>query len=269
MVDWLHIGALTGYVAAAVALTRALAAGDRTAPRSAALLATLGVVLHVFATRAYAVRFGEYPFVGVGPSLAVFALLCSLLTVPLLWLRDVRPIGVVLLPLASVLLIVALLLGLEPAHGEMTFRGLWFALHVLLTFTGYACFAGAFAAGLLYLLQHRELKGKHFGRMFRFFPPLATLGRWQRRAVELGIVALTLGLLVGWGWTTRFAPLPITHPKAIWGIVSWLAILGALVAHSGVARERRGALASVLGFAVVVATYLVLRLTESAGGAFL
>lgn len=269
MVGWLHIGALSGYVAAAVVLSRALAAGDRTAPRSAALLAAAGVALHLFATRAYAVRFGEYPFVGIGPSLSVFALLSALVTLPLLVMRDVRPIGVVLLPLASLLLIGALLLGLEPAHGETAFRGIWFTLHVLLTFAGYALFAGAFAAGLLYLIQHRELKGKHFGRMFRFFPPLTTLIRWERRAVELSIVVLTLGLLVGWGWTTRFAPLPLTHPKIVWAAISWSAILAALIAHRGVARERRGALASVVGFTVIVASYLVLRLSENAGSAFL
>ena len=269
MVGWLHIGALTGYVTAAVVLSRALAHAERTAPRSAAALATAGVVLHVVAAIAYTTRYDELPLVGVGPSVSVLALLCAWFTVALLWLRDVRPIGVVLLPLASLLLIGALLLGIEPAHGDLAFRGMWFALHVLLTFAGYACFAGAFAAGLIYLLQHRALKGKRFGRTFRFFPPLATLAMWQRRAIELALILLTLGLLVGWGWTTRFAPLPLTHPKAIWAIVSWLAILAALVAHSGASRERRGAFASVVGFAIIVATYLVLRLTESAGGAFL
>jgi HemX protein len=269
MVGWLHIGALTGYVAAAVVLTRALAEGNRHAPRSAAALATAGAALHVAASAAYTARFGELPLVGIGPSLSVLALLSALLTVALLWLRDVRPIGVVLLPLASVLLTLALLLGIEPSQGDLAFRGMWFAMHVLFTMLGYACFAGAFAAGLLYLLQHRELKEKRFGRMFRFFPPLATLGAWQRRAVELSIVALTLGLLVGWGWTTRFAPLPVTHPKVIWGIVSWIAIVVALIANNGAARERRGALMSVVGFAIIVVTYLVLRLTESAGGAFL
>jgi ABC-type uncharacterized transport system permease subunit len=269
MVVWLHIGALGGYVAAAAVLTRALAGGERTAPRSAAAVATLGVTLHVAAAAAYAGRHGELPFVGIGPSLSLLALLNAVLTVSLLWLNDVRPIGVVLLPLASVLLAIALLLGIEPSQAEPAFRGLWFALHVLLAFTGYACFAGAFAAGVLYLLQHRELKGRHFGRMFRFFPPLATLGQWQRRALELALIALTLGLLVGWGWTTRFAPMPLGHPKAIWGIVSWIVIIGALVAHGGAARERRGAIASVAGFVVVVASYLVLRFTISTGGGFL
>ncbi|HUF13101.1 MAG TPA: cytochrome c biogenesis protein CcsA [Longimicrobiales bacterium] len=269
MVVWLHIGALTGYVAAALVLSRALAGGERTAPRSAAALATAGAALHVAAAASYAVRYGELPLVGLGPSLSTFALLTAVLSLAVLWLRDVRPIGVVLLPLASVLLTLGVLLGIEPAHGEMAFRGLWFALHVLLTFAGYACFAGAFAAGLLYLLQHRELKEKRFGRMFRFFPALATLGQWQRRAVELALISLTLGLAVGWGWTTRFAPLPVSHPKVVWGVISWAIILGALVAQRGSARERRGAIASVVGFALVVASYLVLRLTESAGDAFL
>lgn len=269
MVVWLHIGALAGYVAAAVVLSGALAGGERTAPRSAAALASVGLVLHLSATAAYTVRFGELPLVGIGPSLGLLALLNALLTVAVLWLTDLRPIGVVLLPLASLLLAIALLLGIEPAHGETAFRGMWFALHVLLTMTAYACFAGGFAAALLYLLQHRELKDKRFGRMFRFFPPLATLLRWHHRGVQVALVLLTLGLLVGWGWTTRFAPLPLGHPKVVWALISWLVIVGAVVAQNDAAHERRGAIASLIGFLIIVASYLALRLTASTGGAFL
>ena len=46
--------------------------------------------------------------------------------------------------------------------------------------------------------------------------------------------------------------MPLGHPKAIWGIVSWIAIIGALVAHGGTAHERRGAIASVAGWAIGV-----------------
>ncbi|MBV9108351.1 MAG: cytochrome c biogenesis protein CcsA, partial [Gemmatimonadetes bacterium] len=60
------------------------------------------------------------------------------------------------------------------------------------------------------------------------------------------------------------------NPKVVWGILSWLVFAGALAARAGGGRPaRRAALASVLGFAVVLAGYLVLRVGESGGGAFL
>jgi len=267
---WAYIAALVAYAGAAAVLLRALAAGDRTAPRAGAVAGGVGVAAHLAASVGYTAAHGELPLVGLGPSLATFSLLVALWATPLLWLREARPLGVVLMPLAAALLGGGLLVGVEPAPAELAFRGAWFYLHVLLTFVGYVCFAGAFAAGLLYLIQHRELKGKHFGRWFRFLPPLESLERWQRRALEVGLPALTLGLLVGWAWTTRFArPLPAWHPKIVWGLLSWVLLALALLAHLAPTRHRRGALVSVVGFAVTVAVYVVLRLSESQGSLFL
>lgn len=260
---WLYIGALSAYVAASLVLMRSLAGGERTAPRLGAALGAAGVCVHVGAAVAFTTTFGELPLVGLGASLSTLALLMALWATPPLFLRDSRPLGVVLLPLAALLLGAGLLLGMEPMPAFQRFRGLWFELHVLLTMTGYACFAGAFAAALLYLLQHRELKDKRFGRVFRFLPPLDTLQRWQRRALEVGLPALSLGLLVGWAWTERFertvGPL---DPKVVWGLLTWVLLGAALLAQIGSARRRRGALVSVVGFVVVVLLYVVLRVSE-------
>jgi ABC-type transport system involved in cytochrome c biogenesis permease subunit len=142
---------------------------------------------------------------------------------------------------------------------------------VVLAFLGYAGLTVAFAAGLMYLIQFRELKSKHFGAIFRFFPPLDTLDRIGRGAVIAGMSFLTLALLVGWAWTERFGrPMSPGNPKVVWGILSWLVFAAALGARMGGGRPaRRAALASVVGFAVVLMGYVVLRLGEAAGGAFL
>ena len=61
------------------------------------------------------------------------------------------------------------------------------------------------------------------------------------------------------------------NPKVVWGVITWLVFVAALVARAGegAARARRGALVSVVGFAVVVAAYVLLRAAESAGAGFL
>jgi ABC-type transport system involved in cytochrome c biogenesis permease subunit len=80
-----------------------------------------------------------------------------------------------------------------------------------------------------------------------------------------------MALLVGWAWSARFHPLRAGNPKVVWGVLTWLVFAAALAARAGGGRRgHRGALASVLGFAVVVAAYLLLRLASApAGGEFL
>jgi HemX protein len=115
------------------------------------------------------------------------------------------------------------------------------------------------------------LKTKHFGPVFRFFPPLDTLDRLGRRALLVGLPFLTLALLVGWAWSARFHPLAPGNPKVIWGVLTWFVFAAALGVRAGGGRgSHRAALASVLGFAVVVVAYLLLRLASApAGGEFL
>ena len=185
--------------------------------------------------------------------------------------REARPVGIVLLPLVVILLALALVLHIRPAGHLLAFRGAWLVIHVVLAFIGYVGLAVAFAAGLLYLLQFRELKGKRFGRLFRFFPPLATLDRLGRLGLQVGFPALTMSLIAGWAWTVRFEhTFAFTMPQVIWGMITWVIFVAAMLAgRSGPTRARRSALASVVGFAVVVAAYVILRVAITGGRLFL
>src|SRR5690606_1802339 len=117
----------------------------------------------------------------------------------------------------------------------------------------------------------RELKGKRFGRMFRFSPPLAVLDRAGRQALAVGFPAWSLALGLAWAWTIRFERgILLTNPQVKWGLVTWFVFVLALASRSGPAgRDRRGAWASVLGFAVVVAVYVILRVGAAEGRVFL
>jgi HemX protein len=178
----------------------------------------------------------------------------------------------VLVPLIALLLAIALVLGIAPSGQPMAFSGLWFSLHVLLAFIGYAGLAIAFAAGLLYLLQFRELKDKRLGRIFRFFPSLPALDALGRLGLGVGFPALTLALLIGWAWTVRFhRTWAIGDAQVIWGVLTWLAFAVVTVVRIAPSKdtERRAALASVTGFVVVVVAYLLLRTFMARGQVFL
>jgi HemX protein len=271
MVLLLHTLALLSYLLAGGVVAVTFATDRVTVPRASAALLAGGVGIHALALAAFVVRFAELPLVGLAPSFSTLAFLIGGFLLVATVAGEGRPVGLVLIPLIGVLLGAALVLGIAPAGEPLAFRGVWFAFHVVLAFIGYAGFAVAFAAGLCYLLQFRQLKGRHFGRVFRFFPALPTLDRLGRWGVLIGFPALTAALLLGWAWTARFRQtLAFTDPKIGWAVFTWLLLGSVLLARrGGAAGERRGAALSVVGFGLVVIAYLVLRLGLAGGRVFL
>ena len=238
MVGTLHLLALLLYGGAGAVLGASLAAARRDPPLLALLMLLGGLGLHGAGLAVFTARYGDLPLVGLGPSLSTLALLTALSLLLAGALKEARSLGVVVLPLVAALCLAALVLGITPADEALRFGGVWFLFHVVPSLLGYAALALAFAAGLLYLLQFRELKGKRFGRMFRFFPSLETLDRVGRRALVTGFVALTLGLLAGTVWVTRFAETHGLTPKIAWGVLTWVIFAAALLARRrGVAGE--------------------------------
>ncbi len=271
MIILLHVLALVLYGAAAGIQIGSLARGQRMAPRLAASMLGSAVVVHAVALGAFVAAYRELPLVGLAPSLSALAFLIGAFLVAAINSREARPVGIVLLPIVVGLLAVALALHIRPAGQDLAFRGPWLAFHVVLGFIGYVGLSVAFAAGLLYLLQFRELKSKRFGRLFRFFPSLATLDRLGRLGLQVGFPSLTLNLVLGWAWTIRFRhTFAFATPQVIWGVITWVIFVAAMLAgRSGPARARRSALASVVGFALVVAAYVILRVAITGGRLFL
>jgi ABC-type transport system involved in cytochrome c biogenesis permease subunit len=271
MIGFLHGLALGFYLVSAVGLYASFAEGRPAPPRSPLLILAASVLAHLAGLIAFTVTYGQLPLSGLGPALSTFTLLLGAALLAGTLRREGRPIGLVLAPLCAALLGVALVIGIVPSAQPLAFGGAWFGLHVMLAFLAYACLALAFAAGLLYLMQFRQLKEKRFGRVFRYFPSLTTLDMVGRRAIAIGFPALTLGIVLGFAWTLRTVhSLPITDPQVIWGVLSWFVFFALLVVRMGGAgRERRAAWASVVGFLVVVAAYVVLRVSMTTGGTFL
>ncbi|GMR13285.1 MAG: hypothetical protein BMS9Abin29_1490 [Gemmatimonadota bacterium] len=268
----IHYVALLLYISALILWVRSFLEGGR--GRMAALafgVAAAGVTAHTVALARFTVINNELPLVGLAPSLSTMALIIGVGLLATIGLGEVRRVGIVLIPVVILMEGTAVVLGVQPTEGVLDFQGAWFALHVTLAFAGYSGMTVAFSASLLYLLQFNTLKAKRLGPAFRFLPPLATLDRLGRIGLVAGLITLTLGLAIGWAWTVRFRhSFQQTDPAVIWGVLTWAVFVGVLMVRGrGGEYERRGALATVVGFTVVVAAYVVLRLAASTGGFFL
>lgn len=234
-------------------------------------MATMGVLVHAVALAGFTAAYGQLPLVGLAPSLSTLALVLGAGLVATLGLGEVRRVGIVIIPGVIVLQGIAVSLGFEPTSRVLDFQGAWFVFHVTLAFAGLCGLAVAFAAGLLYLVQLRELNSKRLGRLFHFTPPLATLDRLVRFGLVAGFPAFTLALVLGWAWTVSFRhSLDQSNPKVVWAVLSWLVFVAALGSRAGGGlKERRSALTTVVGFSLVIVSYLALRLVSSGGGFFL
>lgn len=271
MTTTLHIVALLLYAGVGSVYGHSLATGRSVVPRPGVVLIGAAVLAHAAALIVFTATYGELPLVGLAASLSSFAFIIGASLLAAALVTESRPLGLVLAPIIAVVLLSVVMLGIAPTHQEPEFRGVWFALHVLFAFVAYAAMAVAFAASLLYLIQFRELKGKHFGRIFRFIPSLESLDKTAFRSLLVGFPALTFALVLGWAWTIRFRhSLNMDDPKVLWAAFTWVAFAVALLSRRGrVDVERRTARMTVSAFAAIVLVYVILRLSVAARGEFL
>jgi|UniRef100_A0A7C5AKR2 cytochrome c-type biogenesis protein CcsB len=128
-------------------------------------------------------------------------------------------------------------------------RSNWLLIHVVTCFLGYAAFALAFGAGILYLVQMVRRTPKN--------PSPALLDRLLYRTAVIGFVFLTLGILTGAVWAeTAWGRYWSWDPKETASLLTWL-IYAALL-HARLVKGWQGraiAWLAVAGFGAVLFTY--------------
>jgi ABC-type transport system involved in cytochrome c biogenesis permease subunit len=170
-------------------------------------------------------------------------------------------VGAFIVPLLLVVLVPALFGSAgNPGVAPETIRTPSVTVHIVTAIGGVALFGIAFGVSLMYLLQEREVKGKHFGALFSRLPSLDALDRLTQRLIRLGFLVFTVALVAGavtanavwksaWEW----------DPQIIRSIAVW-ALYGAMVQlrHSGW-HGRRYALLTAIGFLLVMGSMVTLK----------
>ena len=120
----------------------------------------------------------------------------------------------------------------------------WLEFHASVSLVAYGAFALACVAGLMYLVQERQLKRRKLNSMFYHFPPLTDLFAAITRLLWLGFGLLTLGITAGF-WTGQ----PIPYGKVAWSLGVWIFYAAILLArHLGTTAPRRIAALCVVAF---------------------
>jgi cytochrome c-type biogenesis protein CcsB len=258
--DLLFFGlSLVLYVAAAAAFVTHLVMG-RDAPRRAGI----GVLWAAFAadTVGLAVRtahLGSAVLNSFDDQLTLLAWLIVGVSLGLQARYHLAVLGALVSPLAFLLTLSSYIVysGAQTLPSDL--QTAWLPAHVAPAFLGYALFALASCLSLVYLLQERQLKAKRRG-VFRRLPSLETLDDLTYRCVAWGFALFTIGIVTGsllakamwgtfWSW----------EPVQILSVLAWLLYALLLQTRSAGWRGRRAATLTIVGFALLIVSFLSLN----------
>ncbi len=260
----LLLAVLAAYVVAAIHSVLAFVNKRRSLQRVSAWSMASGFALHTAALIADWVLEGHYPLFYRSETLSFLAWAMVGAYGLVLYRYRAQALGTITLPLVSILVFAALLLGSESGAKEASgFSSTWlFPAHTTLLISAYAAFFVVFVSSVMYLLLERELKLKTFSAIFHRLPSLSTVNEIATVAAALGLTFLTLGIASGMLWSSaRNGRLWQNDPKEIFAALTWLLYLALIVYRSTASwRGRRAAWLGVAGFALVLFTFFGARL---------
>jgi HemX protein len=166
-------------------------------------------------------------------------------------------LGVFTSPLVFVLQVSALLIpGLDRPPGPKIAPNPWMELHAASSIVAYGAFALAGVAGLMYLVQEKQLKTHHLRSIFFHLPPIRDLAVANRGLILTGFALLTVGIGAGFA----VGSISSHAVKVAWSVGVWSLYGFILVAEFGHRMSpRRGAWLSVVALGVVLSTLWGIR----------
>ena len=225
------------------------ASGAKAAGRASRWLLVAGLIVHTAGLFERIYSTGHAPMASMYETLVFFSWTVALVSAIVIFRYRERETEVVTMPIA----ILALLFSLpnEKPGGPLALilRTHWFETHVTASFAAYALFTLAFSGALIYLWK--KWRGIEADELKKFQEIAARSILWGFFFFSASMFAGAVWAYLAWGtyW--------LLEPKVIWSFIVWFFYAGAM--HAWYMREWRGtglAIATVLGFIVVLFTYL-------------
>jgi cytochrome c-type biogenesis protein CcsB len=218
---------------------------------------SFGAVFHLVALVEGGLATQHFPVTTLqeAASLGAFLLTGSFLLV--YWRYRFHSISVFVFPLIFVLTLAAVV-GRGETYAELPLlRTAWLYIHVSLIILGYTALFLTFVAGVMYLIQERELKSKKPRSFYHRLPPLETIDDLAYKSLTIGFPFITLGIISGALWASSvWGPAWPLDPKIALSFVTWLIYLTLVFARWSVGwRGRKAAYFAIAGFLAIVVTW--------------
>ena len=216
-----------------------------------------GFALHTAGLSQRWTEAGRFPAIGLSDAASFLAWTIVLVFLMTYMRTRVDVLGLAVYPAAFALVLIA---NLTPAtrSADPILHSVFLPVHATFAFFGYAALFVAFTAGVLYLIQERELKSRSPRTFYYLVPSLERCDTLSGRSVEWGFGFLTLAIVTGLLWNHVAHGRFWTWDAKEWSaLVAWVIYIGLILArHRTGWGGRRAAFLGIAGFAAVVFTFL-------------
>jgi ABC-type transport system involved in cytochrome c biogenesis permease subunit len=264
----MNVVPLALYSAALIAYWWHFAQRDPLVGRSATTLLVAGALAHTFVIGMQTMEVGHMPVTGATSAISTFVWLLALAYLYTEMTTDERAMGIFILPLLVALqAIPAMKPSIEVAAPVL--QGPLFGIHVSSLLFAYASFALACVIGITYVLLFKEIKAKHLGFFYTRLPSLQVLDQMNQRAIVIGWIFLTVGMIAGVVFAAQARALPsdaldprvqamsLGDPKIFVALLCWAVYSFELFAARRIGwGGRRTAYLSAVGFSIVLLNFV-------------
>lgn len=173
-----------------------------------------------------------------------------------------KVLGAFVTPFVSLLMIYSSFCPMQILPLSPVLRSFWLPVHAIISILSYGFFILMACAGVMYLLQERQIKKKRFTGLFKRLPSLETLDRLNELSLKIGFPLLTIGIITGAVWAEQaWGAYWNWDPKETWSLIMWFVYAALLHERLAVGwRGRRAAIMSLVGFIVWIITFFVVNL---------
>lgn len=255
---------LLGYLVSTAHAVLALAARKSWPDRVPFALFIISLAAHTVWLLERGIQTGRCPLVGTQETFAFlsWSLMASYLATRRLYRSNA--FRAFIFPLGLMLAIVAALARgtLERPDGiNEPLQRILFPVHAGLIMLAYAAFFIAFGAGLMYIIQERELKLKRFRAILYKLPSLDACDAISFNAMTAGLILLAVGIAAGFAWSRArdgiFWHGELIEVFSLFTLVIYLLIIQFRISAGW--GGRKAALASIVGFVLVVCSLAGVR----------
>ena len=255
---YLLYGALILYLASTSFYLFILITNKTKMEKAAHYLLVFGCSVHLLSLIARYFQAGYAPITNLHESLSFLAFCIAGFFLYLKKNYKVQSMGVIILPLLSLLLILSLANPAEIKPLPPALNSWWLPVHTVFAFLGNAIFVVAFFVSIFYLIVERAIKKKKRLTFSERLPSLDTLDRVNYRCMSCGFPFLTIGIISGSIWAgLAWESYWSWDPKETWSLITW--IVYAILIHNRLTigwRGRKTAYMMILGFLFILFTFL-------------
>lgn len=217
-------------------------------------LTVIGFATHLVVFIPHLLRQG-YPYlVSSFENLQLISLMIIFIFILLCLFYKFSLTGVVMIPLSVIFYIRSL--GARPSDGKILelVQNPWAFVHLTSIFMSMAVFMVSFIVGLIYIASELRIKNKKRGGIFDRFPSLETLDTVHYRALWIGFIIFTIGIITGAGWSKSTLGVYVsTNMQQLLSLAAWIffaVFLNLRVPQGWIGR--RGVVLSSVGFVALI-----------------